>query len=439
MPHRLAAALALLVAACIPTEPIRRPAPHMPVEQGRSGEAITIDSVTGVILARTWRPTGASRAVALLIPAHGEASAAVGPLAERLAAAGATVLAPERHGTYQQPLSWSDERWRTARLALWLRRKAPDAPLFLVGRGDGGTLALDFALADTGAVAGVTVREPVLTARSWLPQLALWSLAPESLMPTPLHRVERLWDGTPAIDEPLLIVPAAGGDADAVARDFAARTSSADRTVDADADLAGWIETRLSGTATPAVSPPAPLPAPGLAFAATFAFAGERREDGELADSGVFHVRLAHGRLGWAGALGLRSTSDGHELAVMPLGVGLRVGNAGQLALVGGLGLGGELTGIVPVEASGDMPLGRHLRGLASATVTWDLDDHRPHDLAASIDDVQLRLGLRVLRDGRYWRRVVAGTGAYLAATYRRRGDEDIAGFELGYHLWGSR
>jgi hypothetical protein len=52
---------------------------------------------------------------------------------------------------------------------------------------------------------------------------------------------------------------------------------------------------------------------------------------------------------------------------------------------------------------------------------------------------VRVRLGLRVLRDRHLWRRVVAGTGLYLAGTYRRRGDDDYVGFELGYHLWGSR
>jgi hypothetical protein len=434
MSHRIAVVIAIILAACIPTEPVRRQPPRLAAPVGQSGEAITIDSVTGDIPAWVWRPAGSPRAAVLLIPDRASGSEALVGVAERLVAAGAIVLVPDRRGRYAPRLTWSDERWRTARLATWLRREVPAAPLYLAGDGEGGTLALSHAVGDRDPVAGVAAAGPQLTLPDPLPLLALRS-AGDSLWPMRgLGPIGRLWDEAAALDQPLVIAPAAGDEA--IALDFAARTSSVDRTVAADADLAGWIVARLDGTATAATSPPPAASSPGLATSIT-AGLGVARVDGATDSGGALRLLVAHGRVGWAGAVSYYS--DVCEAALMPLGLGARVGTAGQLALVGGVGLGCSETWLAPVEASAELPLGRHLRGLATAKVMWELDEERAGDLALGIDDVQLRVGLRFPGSRHLWQRVDVGAGLYLAATYRRFGNDDIVGFEVGYHLWSSR
>jgi hypothetical protein len=121
------------------------------------------------------------------------------------------------------------------------------------------------------------------------------------------------------------------------------------------------------------------------------------------------------------------------------VGLGARPGTAGQIAVVGGVGLRSELGGIAPVEALLELPLGRHLRALTGARVLWELDGDRADHLAAGIDEVQLRVGLRVLGDRQLWQRASAGSGPFLGVIYRRFGAEDILGLELGFHFWGGR
>lgn len=398
------------------------------------GEAITLDDAG---TARRWAPAGPPRAAVVVLADDQEPSAPVVALGERLAADGAIVVAPERPA----PLA---DRYRAARsLVARLRREAPAAPLFIVGRGDAGVIALRVAQTDAAPIAGVAVVTPLLS-RSDPSTLA--SVVSGIYLGDPLPRaIAPLWVEVEALDEPLLVVERAGDDdAIAVARDLIDRSGSLDGAVAthaeplgaaAAADTAGWIAAHAEGTVEPVRPVPAPPARRGLA--SSFASrVGVLRGDGDDLDFTVgMRQMFAHGAVGWAGAFEL----DVDVATLMPVGLGARLGTAGQLAVVGGVGLRRELGGVAPVEALLELPVGRHLRALTGARVLWELDGDRADHLAAGIDEVQLRLGLRVLGDRQLWQRASAGAGPFLGVIYRRFGAEDILGLELGFHFWGGR
>jgi hypothetical protein len=399
-----------------------------------SGEAITLDDAGA---ARRWAPPGPPRAAVVLLPDDGEPAAPIVRLGERLAADGAIVVVPER------PASLAT-RYRAARaLVARLRGEAPAAPLFLVGRGDAGIIALRVAQTDAAPIAGVAVVTPQLS-RSDPSTLA--SVVSGIYLGDPLPRaIAPLWVEVAALDEPLLVIERAGDDdAIADARDLLVRSGSLDGAVvthaeplgaAADDDTAGWIAAHAQG----AVEPVRPVPAAPArrGWASSLASrAGVLRGDGDDLDLTVGMRQLyAHGAVGWAGAFEL----DVDVATLMPVGLGARLGTAGQLAVVGGLGLRRDLGGVAPVEALLELPLGRHLRALTGARVLWELDGDRADHLAAGIDEVQLRLGLRILGDRQLWQRASAGSGPFLGVIYRRFGAEDIVGVELGCHFWGGR
>jgi pimeloyl-ACP methyl ester carboxylesterase len=432
-------AVALLIGLAACGSPSRRP--HVKAMAAGSGTVIDIPTANGVIGVRQWRPSTTARAAVLAIAdRHNRSDAAITSLAERIAADGALVVVVAGSGDPLLPVRGTSRPSRAAEVAAWLRRELGAAPLFVVGHGEGGVDALRLAEEDAGAIAGVVAVEPVLTA----PDVLLWigtSTIVERLGAADAHPLPALWEHTGALDMPLLVVEdQQDGHAVAVAHDLLARSATRDGTVHAIAApataapaIANWIGARVSASPPPGEVAPAAASSPGLAVSAMGAFSWAH-SDADTESSGAFRALLSHGRVGWAGVLSAQSA----EAHLMPLGIGVRLGNAGQLALVGGIGRA-DRTWQAPIEASAELPLGRHLRGLATARVGWELDDERAGDLAAGVDDVHLRLGLRIPGDRHLWQRVVAGSGLYLAGTYRRLGDADIVGVELGLHVWGSR
>jgi hypothetical protein len=429
--------LLIAVAACGgPAHP--PPAAAAPAPTGR---AITIGTAGDPLAARLWTPAAPARAAVLAIADRDERSAAaIALLAEQLAADGAMVVAIERGEIGGLPFRGTEPPSGAAHAAAWIRREVGATPLFVVGHAHGGTAALRLAQDDAGTIAGVVAVEPVLTADDVL----IWigtSSALELLGSDRAHPLPPLWAHTRALDIPVLVIEDhRDGRAIAVAHDLLGRSATRDGTVHpvaepatATTEVVNWIGVRVGGAPPPGeVAPPAPS-SPGLAVSIGAAVTWAR-SDGDNDSSGSLRALLSHGRVGWAGVFAARSA----EAELMPLGVGARLGAAGQLALVGGLGRGDDVW-VAPVEASAELPLGRHLRGLATARVAWELDDERAGDLAAGVDDLHLRLGLRIPGDRYLWQRVVAGSGLYLAGSYRRLGDADIVGLELGLHVWGSR
>jgi hypothetical protein len=150
----------------------------------------------------------------------------------------------------------------------------------------------------------------------------------------------------------------------------------------------------------------------------------------------VADARFTLGRpFGWYGGIGYSTLDD---LRLIPLGVALRLGDGGQLAVGGGYLTSFDDAGRIPVEASLELPIGP-LHVLATGDAQWALDDTVGGDLPGGIDVVHARLGIRFPGSARYWQRVVFGSGLYLAATYRRMREEDLFGFEVGFHGWGAR
>jgi alpha-beta hydrolase superfamily lysophospholipase len=400
-----------------------------------SGEAITLDDGAGT--ARRWTPPGPPSAAVVLLPDDGEPAAPVVRLGERLAADGAIVVAPERTA----PLA---TRYRAARaLVARLRREAPAAPLFVVGRGDAGVIALRVAQTDAAPIAGVAVVTPQLS-RSDPSTLAAVVSGPYLGDPLP-RAIAPLWVEVETLDEPLLVVERAGDDeAIAVARDLLHRSRSLDGVVlthaeplsaAADDPTAGWIAAHAQATVEPVRPVPVAPARRGWARSTASRAGALRRDGGDLDFTGGLRMLYAHGSVGWAGAAEL----DVDVMAFMPVGLGARIGTAGQVAVVGGVGLRRDLGGVAPVEALLELPLGRHLRALTAARLLWEIDGDRADELAAGIDEIQLRLGLRIPGDRRLWQRASAGAGPFLGLIYRRFGAEDIFGVELGYHFWGGR
>jgi alpha-beta hydrolase superfamily lysophospholipase len=399
-----------------------------------SGEAVTLDDAG---TARRWAPAGPPRAAVVVLADDAEPAAPVVALCERLAAGGAIVVAPERPA----PLA---TRYRAARaLVARLRGEAPAAPLFIVGRGDAGVIALRVAQTDAAPIAGVAVVRPQLGRRD--PSALAAAVSRTYVGGSLEHAVVPLWDQVAALDEPLLVVERAGDDeAIAVAGDLIERSTSRDGAVRthpeplgaaAADDAAAWIAARAQAPVAPSRPPRSAPGRRGWATGLASRVGALRGDGGDLDATVGIRALYAHGGVGWAGGFEL----DNEALTFMPVGLGARLGIAGQVAVVGGVGLRSGLGGIAPVEALLELPLGRHLRALTGARVLWELDGDRADHLAAGIDEVQVRLGLRVLGDRRLWQRASAGAGPFLGVIYRRLGADDMVGLELGWHFWGGR
>jgi hypothetical protein len=111
-----------------------------------------------------------------------------------------------------------------------------------------------------------------------------------------------------------------------------------------------------------------------------------------------------------------------------------------SIALTGGVGIGGPRGAAathLPVELDLQLPAGP-VRVLARAGLGWRLSgaDYTgdAHGLA---DEASALVGVRLGRDRRYWARISAGGGPFLALTYRDLGGDEQYGVALGLDLWG--
>jgi acylglycerol lipase len=282
--------------------------------------------------------------------------------------------------------------------------------------------------------------------------------------------IARVWAAPERLIAPLLVVH--GTDdlltAPSGSRELVARAGNPDRTLrlyaglhhdvfhDPDgatvaADVLAWLDAHTGG---PAVTAPA-LPTgrlrgdrAAMALAVELDARGERSDADageELGISGGARVRLhLGGAVGYAAGVDLRGGYlDGgrYEADLHALGLGARTRGGLTLSLTGGIGAGG-VRGAgalhVPVELALEAPLGP-VRVLARGGVGWAIRGDDYADTVGFADEATALLGLRFGRDVGYWSTVRAGTGPFVAATFRDLGGAKLFGIAVGGELWGGR
>jgi hypothetical protein len=129
-----------------------------------------------------------------------------------------------------------------------------------------------------------------------------------------------------------------------------------------------------------------------------------------------------------------------YDVALFPLGVGVRVGKTGVVALgtgVGAMGAIGTLDDAVtlPVELNAELGGGR-VRVLARARASYIAGAPDRHDGAPSIpfaDELDAQLGLRI--GHRYNEYVPSGNGYFAGVAYREMMGARYAGIVIGYSI----
>jgi hypothetical protein len=128
------------------------------------------------------------------------------------------------------------------------------------------------------------------------------------------------------------------------------------------------------------------------------------------------------------------------DVDVHPVGIVFRAHGGGFLALTAGVGFGG-VRGLgathLPVELSVEFPV-VGARVLFREALGWRLGGaHYASDVAGFADEVTALFGVRLGRE-RAWGKVTAGTGPYVAATYRNLGGTELFGIALGFDFSAS-
>ena len=130
-----------------------------------------------------------------------------------------------------------------------------------------------------------------------------------------------------------------------------------------------------------------------------------------------------------------------YDVAVFPVGVGVRVGRTGVIALGAGFQAMGATSTIddavaLPLEASAELGGGR-LRLVARARASWIAGADGRQSAAPSIafaDELDAMIGLRI---GHHYEQhgFPTGNGYFIGATYRELAGTRFAGVVLGYAL----
>jgi acylglycerol lipase len=285
---------------------------------------------------------------------------------------------------------------------------------------------------------------------------------------------ERVWAAVERLRAPLLVEH---GTADRLtapsgSRDLVARAGSADKTLRihdglfhdllrepdgagerVTGEILAWIDARSGGAPAdlPSSAPTAALRGDQRGRAVSIELdlrAEQPRADGApTAFTGGLRSRIGVGRgalgAGYVGGLDLRGGRlDGgyYHLDAHALGVALRSARGTQVALTGGVGVGGirgTTATRAPIELSLEAPVGA-ARVLARAGLAWALggDDH-VDDALGIADEASALVGARLGRDRRYWGSVAAGGGPFLALTYQNLGGAELYGLAFGLDLWG--
>jgi len=275
--------------------------------------------------------------------------------------------------------------------------------------------------------------------------------------------VARVWAHPERLVVPLLVVH---GTADQVtapsgSRDLVARAGGGDRTLRlydglyhdvfhnpggdrvAD-DVKAWLDAHTGGPAVAFPAPPAGKLAgdrPPRVLAVELDARGEHSDADDGATAGL-RLRFAAGStLAYTGGLDLRGGyfhRGLYEADAHVLGLAVR-GGAAIASLTAGIGAGG-VRGAgathVPVELAVEAPLGP-TRVLVRGGLGWRLGGTKYAGDAGIADEATALAGIRFGRDLHYWNAVRAGSGPFLALTYRNLGGTDVFGIAIGGELWG--
>lgn len=303
------------------------------------------------------------------------------------------------------------------------------------------------------------------------------SSGPARTARTAVDGVARVWAAPEHFRVPLL---ALHGTADhltapAGSRDLVARAGTADKTLRiypglvhdllrepdgggarVTADVLAWLDAHAAGTPAqlpPLAAPPAHLAgdASGRALAVELDLRGELARSGDDRGlTGGARVRFGLGRagalgLGYVGGLDVRGGSVGgaeYEVDAHALGLAVRALSGAQLAVTGGIGIGGVRGATAthaPIELALDVPAGP-LHLLARAALGYRVSGARYATRALGAlgaDEASALVGVRLGRDVRYWGTTTSGAGPFVAATYRDLGGARLVGLVIGVDLGG--
>src|SRR5262249_21143263 len=144
---------------------------------------------------------------------------------------------------------------------------------------------------------------------------------------------------------------------------------------------------------------------------------------------------------------------DGHaayEADLHAVGLGFHTAGGLAISLTGGVGIGGPRgAGATHLPVELDLPLpagpgalparaGRRRRVRRGPPPPAPPRGARyTGDAAGVADEASGLVGVRLGRDRRYWAKISAGGGPFLALTYRDLGGDERFGVALGVDLWG--
>ncbi len=169
----------------------------------------------------------------------------------------------------------------------------------------------------------------------------------------------------------------------------------------------------------------------------------------DLVLAGVrLHAIVGHGEtvgyhvaLDFAFGSTLNGTGFAYDVALLPIGIGVRVGRTGVLALGTGFAASGATSTIddavaVPLELSAELGGGR-LRLVARARASWIAGAGSRQSAAPSApfaDELDAMLGLRI---GHHYEEhgFPTGNGYFIGAAYRELAGTRFAGLVIGYEL----
>lgn len=148
---------------------------------------------------------------------------------------------------------------------------------------------------------------------------------------------------------------------------------------------------------------------------------------------------------GLDGTIGASPEGVVYQLTGHLVGVGLRFGDAGLLAISGGIGIDGAAGAVpfalrAPVEASLAVDLGP-VRVQPWAVAAWTGDDAREDGVSwwSAVDEVEAGVLLRLARQRHYWSTASAGGGLAVGVVYRELMDTSTLAVVVGLDLTGAR
>jgi hypothetical protein len=131
-----------------------------------------------------------------------------------------------------------------------------------------------------------------------------------------------------------------------------------------------------------------------------------------------------------------------YEADFFPMGLGLRLGQWSRFGVVAGVGVSGATGGAddaaqFPVEAALELALGRRIRVLARARVSWNAQAPTRQDGTVSLPFGDEAEGSFSIRLGNRWTDYdfPVGNGYYLGFAYREAGGIRMYGAVLGHSV----